>query len=99
MSRPRARFVVRPDHVSGFGRGRGPWRVVDTFNPATRVYAPPGAGVVVARLDTKRAAAIRARVLNTEDLLYEAARAACHESGLPWTDPRTGRTWRARGRR
>ena len=98
MSRPRARFVVRPDHVNeGHGRGRGPWRVFDTLNLVTRVYGP---GVVVASLDTKRAAAIRARVLNCEDWLHEAARATNHEHGLPWTDPRTGRTWPApRGRK
>jgi hypothetical protein len=25
--------------------------------------------------------------------VYDLARQICHESGIPWTDPRTGRTY------
>lgn len=31
-------------------------------------------------------------VINENPALYDAAKQACHESGLPWTDPRTGVT-------
>ena len=33
-------------------------------------------------------------VVLSRDGLYDAARQACHEAGLPWTDPRDGRTHR-----
>lgn len=34
-----------------------------------------------------------ANVDRTIDGLYLAAMQACHESGLPWTDPRSGQTY------
>jgi hypothetical protein len=45
------------------------------------------------RADPERTARIR-RIFEAKDqALYDAAREACHASGLPWTDPRTGLTY------
>src|SRR4029077_15609082 len=39
------------------------------------------------------AAGLSAIPYQDDPRLYEAARKACHDCGLPWTDPRTGITW------
>jgi hypothetical protein len=47
--------------------------------------------IAVMTPDEKVDLAVRAANVRTNGL-YEAARKACHDSGVPWTDPRTGIT-------
>jgi hypothetical protein len=79
------RFVVRRPEGTGRRRSRG-WHVVDRAD----------AGGVRWWYSTRRAAVAAARELNKAARLSydaEAARAAAHACGEPWTDPRTGITY------